>query len=172
MEKEKVLLNATLCFLVRNRRVILAIKADKIGKGYWNGYGGGIEDGELIRKAAARELNQESEEVVVAFEDLIPAAIVDFHNTKSDGETFVCRVYVYLAYKWSGEPKETREMLNPTEFDIDNLPFENMMLADKEWLPPVLNGEKIIASAEYGPWQKELLGPVKIKRVEEFSENF
>ena len=172
MEKEKVLLNATLCFLIKANKVLLALKTQKIGKGCWNGYGGGIGDGEKIKEAAVRELKEESGGVIADFNDLKEAAIMDFYNTKTDREKFICRVYVYLVRNWIGEPKETEEMANPTWFDINNLPFENLMPADKEWLPPVLKGEKIIGKAELGPFQKELLGPVEIKRVEAFPENF
>lgn len=95
--------------------------------------------------------------------DLGKIAIVDFHNTKSDGETFVCRVHFFLVYEWVGKPKETREMVTPTWFSIDNLPLEEMMPADEYWLPIALSGKKIIVEAYLGPFQKTLLEPVKIE---------
>ncbi len=94
-------------------------------------------------------------------------AIIDFHNTKNDGEIFVCKVHVFLIKEWSGIPKESEEMASPTEFPFNKLPLENMMAADKEWLPLVLAGEKIIAEYYYGPFQKELTREGKIKIVKE-----
>lgn len=168
MTEEKVLMNATLCFLVRDDKILLARKVDKIGKGCWNGYGGGFEVGENAEQCVIRELKEESD--VTTFSDSIEkVAIVNFHNTKSDGEIFVCRVYVYLVRKWIGEPKETEEMLTPTWFSIKNLPFDQMMLADKVWLPEVLIGKRIIAEAYYSPFQKELLGKVIFKQVDDFA---
>jgi len=169
MHEEKVLIDAALCFLVREGKVLLAMKADKIGKDCWNGYGGGIDDGERPIQSAIRELKEESG-VIVSAENMEKVAIVDFHNTKSDGKTFICRVHVYLARKWSGEPRETEEMLRPTWFEIKNLPFDCMMPADKVWLPYALGGRKITAKAHYGPFQKTLLKEVVISEKTDLSE--
>lgn len=167
MEKEKILLNATLCFLVRNGSIALAAKKSGIGKGRLNGYGGGIEKGENPLKTAPRELEEESG--VIAYpEDLEKAAIVDFHNTTSDGRKFVCRVHVYLVLKWIGEPKETEEMAAPAWFRKNEVPFENMIPADKIWLLPVLEGKKIVAEAHIGPFQETLTGEVAVEEVDFF----
>lgn len=167
MREEKVLTNATLCFLVKKGKVLLAMKTDKIGKDCWNGYGGGIDIGEIPHQSAIRELKEESG-VSSSEEDTEKMAIIDFHNTKSDGRQFVCRVHVYLVRKWSGEPRETKEMLAPTWFEIGNLPLEKMMPADKAWLPYVLSGKKIIAQAHLGPFQKTVLSEVVVNQVDEF----
>lgn len=169
MTEEKVLMNATLCFLIKENRVLLAMKADKIGKDCWNGYGGGIDEGESPIQSTVRELREEAG--VIAFEgNMKKVAIVDFHNTKSDGRRFVCRVHVYLVKKWSGEPQETKEMLMPTWFEVNNLPFNQMMPADKAWLPYALSGKKIMAEAHLGPFQKTLLKDVVIHKINEFPD--
>ncbi len=164
MEKEKTLPEATLCFLVRGKRVRLALKTQDVGKDCWNGYGGGIEKGEKPKEAAVREIWEEAW-VKVNPKHLKKVAIIDFHNTRSDGSTFVCRVYVYIARKWRGKPKETETMVKPTMFGMNNLPFEKMMPADRVWLPIVLKGRMIIAVARYGPFQKKLLSGVEIHEV-------
>lgn len=169
MEEEKTLLNATLCFLVKSGKVLLGFKTEKIGKDCWNGYGGGINDGETPKQAALRELEEESG-VIVLPEFLEKTAIIDFHNTKSDGSVFICRVHVYLASKWTGEPQATNEMTNPMWFDVSQLP-DKMMPADKEWLPIVLSGKKIMATAKLGPFQKTLLGKVELQRVDSFPDD-
>jgi len=165
MREEKVLIDATICFLVKDGKILLAEKADKIGKGCWNGYGGGIENGETPEQSAVRELEEEAG-VIADRGSMEKVAIVDFHNTKSDGKSFVCRCHVYLIKKWSGEPRETIEMLRPTWFDVNSLPFEKMMPADKIWLPRILAGEKITAEAHYSPFQQELLGEVVVEEME------
>lgn len=175
--EEKVLLNATVCLLVKNDKILLGLKTKKIGAGRRNGYGGGIEDGESIKEAAIRELEEETGKkvgdifITATQENLEKVAIVDFENTKSDGVSFVCRVHFFIIKEWKGEATETDEMIDPKFFDINNLPFDEMLPADIEYFPLILKGKKIIAKAKYGPYQKELLGPVFIKEVSSFDEN-
>ena len=167
--EEKVLFNATLCLLIKDDSVLLAKKARKIGAGCWNGYGGGVEENETLLDSAIRELKEEST-LIAKKEDLEKVAIVDFHNMKTDGGIFVCRVHFFLIRNWEGEPKETEEMLNPTFFKINNLPLDEMMPADRKFIPLLLNGKKIIAKFTHSPFQKELLETNLLKEVENFSE--
>ena len=60
MNEEKVLFNATVCYPVRDGKVLLAFKTCKIGANCWNGYGGGIEQGETLAGAALWEAGAES----------------------------------------------------------------------------------------------------------------
>lgn len=166
MAAEKVLRAATLSFPVREDAVLMALKQNKIGAGCWNGYGGGIELGENLVNAAIRELQEESG--LSAIPELVRRmAVMDFHNQRSDGSFFICRVHVFKVFGWQNNPIETPEMKRPTWFGIDGLP-DDMMLADKYWLPIVLQGARIIGMASYGPSQKELLGKVFIKTVDSF----
>lgn len=169
METEKTLLRATLCFLRRENEVMLALKKRKIGEGCLNGYGGGIEDGEKIKITAARELKEESGGVIALPEDLVEAGIVDFHNTKSDGTFFVCRVFVYSLWKWQGEAKDTDEMVDPKCYDVRATPFWRMMPADRFWFP-IFMDKMSYAIAYYGPRQETLLKPVEIVPINSFSE--
>ena len=165
--QEKVLLNAVLCFLVKRDEVLLGLKTKKIGQGCWNGYGGGIEGVETPKQAVIRETGEEAR-IEILSDGLERVAMIDFHNTKRDGTIFTCRVPVYLSHQWEGEPQSTEEMVNPTWFKKRKLPLDKMMLADKEWLPIVLAGKKIIADAKYGPFQRTLLGKVNIAYVDYF----
>ena len=112
-----------------------------------------------------RELREESG-LVAREEHLEKIAVVDFHNTKSDGSTFIVKVHFFTVSQWTGEPKETREMITPTWFEIEDLPIDTMMLADAQFVPVALKGKKVIAEAHYGPYQKELIGDVLIQEVE------
>ena len=170
MRKEKVLLNATLCFPVKEDKILLGLKMQKIGQGCWNGYGGGIDDEETPEQSMIRELEEEAK--VKAFPNaLVKVAIIDFRNTKTDGNVFVCRVHVFLLHQWEGDFQSTDEMANPTWFEKKELPLDDMMPADREWLPIVLDGKKIIGEAEYGPFQKILLKKVELQYVDSFSDS-
>lgn len=160
---EKPIVHATLIFPIKDDKVLLAKKTKKIGVGCWNGYGGLVEDEETPEEAAVRELEEESS-LVVSPEDLDKVALVDFHNNKKE-KPYICRAHVYLARTWAGEPQESDEMLSPTWFHSLQIPLEEMMAADRQWIPPVLDGKRIKATAHYGESQRELLGPVAIEET-------
>jgi 8-oxo-dGTP diphosphatase len=168
MKIEKELKQATVCFLKKDNKILLAIKARFIGEGCWNGYGGGVDRGENPKEAAVRELAEETSGVVALPEDMEKIAEIDVHNKKTDGAAFVCKVHFYIVKKWEGEVRETAEMLSPTWFAIDNLPLEKMMPADKKWLPLALGGKKVKAEPRYGPFQKELLEDFEVHFVDNF----
>ncbi len=167
--EEKTLFNATVCFPVKDGKVLLGMKTDKIGAGCWNGYGGGIEEYETIEQAAVREL-QEEVGLEVKEKDLEKIAVIDFHNIKTDEVRFVCRVHFFKTSVWNGKPKEVsgEVMVTPTFFNINNLPLGDMMLADRQFVPHILKGKKIEGEAWYGPYQKELLD-IKVSEVTKLS---
>ena len=175
MPEEKVLLEATVCFLVtydtrQGHTLLLAKKQKKIGAGKWNGYGGGPKEGERIVDAAIRELFEETGEgIKVVEQNMEKVAVVDFHNTKSDGETFTCRVHFYFVHDYTGIIKDTDEMKDPAWFSFKGMPWKDMMPADKDWLTSVLEGKKIYAKAYLGPFQKEKLDETEVTVVEDFS---
>ncbi len=166
MADEKVLMNAVLVFPVRNERVLLARKTRNIGEGCWNGYGGGIDAAESPQEACVRELKEESG-LLVDSQDLEYVATLDCHNTKVDGSIFACRVHTFLVRIWKGEVRSTEEMATPTWFPFESLPLSEMMLADREWLPRVLAGKRLMVEAWYGPQQQTLLRDVVIEEMKD-----
>jgi len=161
----------TLCFLIKNCEVLLARKTRNIGKGTLNGYGGGREDNESLEECCAREVSGECG-VRIKPEDLRKFGIVYFHNERSDGGFSVVKVYVFVATKWRGIPKESVEMANPKWYPIWNLPFDKMLPADRYWLAPIfLRGKRIVARAYQNLSEKKLLRPVEIREVADFSED-
>jgi 8-oxo-dGTP diphosphatase/2-hydroxy-dATP diphosphatase len=174
MPNEKILFHAVLVFPVKPRQangnqkvveeVLLAMKTCKIGEGCWNGYGGGVEEGETPEVAAVREFFEESGGATIEIEDLQKVAVADFCNTREDGTSFVCQVQVFLVEKWSGQLTSTETMINPTWFKRLELPFDQLMPADRFWLPLALTYCSMRVKATYGPHQKNLIGPVDIKR--------
>jgi len=169
--EEKVLNDATICFLNNGDKILLGRKAAKIGVGKFNGYGGGIEDGETPEECAVREIFEETGGVETTVQDLEKVAEVHFHNTKTDGERFTCKCHVYLVHMWFGTPKATNEMYDLRWFHKSALPpEEDMMPADPDWMPVALSGKKIIAHAYLGPFQEEKLQETEITIVDSFDE--
>lgn len=166
---EKVMLNAVVGFLVQDGQVLLGIKTRNIGAGRFNGYGGGIEEGESSAAAMIREAHEESG-IILSESGLKKMAVINVHNTRVNGETFVCKLHVYLVQEWSGEPWESLEMINLRWFDFSRLP-ENMLPGDSQWLPRILKGTKLLGTIHYGPFQKTLLQPVQVWAVKSLSQD-
>lgn len=164
MEPEKILQRATLALLLKGATVILPIKKHKIGAGLRNGYGGEIEEGEEILAATARETKEECK-VDINLRDITPVAVLDAHNVTKEGVEFTCRVYISLVELWSGEPRAGDEMEVPEYFALSDPPLHQMMLADRDWLPPVLAGKYVYAQAWYTPKQAALRQPTVVTEI-------
>lgn len=134
---------STLCFCVRDDSVLLAMKKRGFGVGKWNGYGGKVADQESPRIAAARELKEESS-LSVSEQALEQVALVRFYFDGS--QLFEC--HVFLARDWEGEPSESEEM-KPHWFSVSQLPFEEMWVADRKWVPLILAGKKLEAEVNF-----------------------
>jgi 8-oxo-dGTP diphosphatase len=167
-EPEKILYNATICFLVRGNEVLLAKKVRKIGAGKLNGYGGGIEPGQSIIENAIDEIRVESGGVEINPDTVEQVARVHFHNITQGGEKFCCTCEILIIRDWNGIPGDSDEMVSPTWFPINNLPIKHMMLADPEWIPLALDEKQGLFEAHvyYGPRQESLRQPTEITFVE------
>lgn len=147
---KKPLRQATLCFLIKDKKVLLAMKKRGFGKGRYNGVGGKPEEGESILKCASRETY---EEIGVRPKDLQKVAVLDFYfphvPIKDDWNQ---RVVVYLCSDWEGRPKESEEM-QPKWFLQNKLPFKDMWKDDPLWLPHVLAGHRVKAEFAFGEAQ-------------------
>ena len=136
-------------FFIRQVRdsaeVLLGQKSSsaKVAEGRWNGYGGGIEEGETPRQAGVRETDEETNHgIVVLEENLEPMGSVIFHNPSGKGDR---RVHFFTCRTFTGEAKETEEMIKPTWYDPkDEGTLEKMMPADRLFVPQmILEGKRV-----------------------------
>jgi 8-oxo-dGTP pyrophosphatase MutT (NUDIX family) len=131
---------ATLCFLIKDNQVLLAMKKRGYAQGKWNGVGGKMaKDDKDIKETAIRETK---EEIGITPTSLILIAVLNFYHLGNQDEGQ--QVTVYLSNKWVGDPSESDEMA-PKWFELDKLPYEEMWEDDKFWLPKVLRGERVEA---------------------------
>lgn len=138
---------ATLCFLVRDGQVLLAVKQKKIGAGLLNGFGGKAELGDAdIAATNAREV---AEEIGITITKVRKVGEVVFNNPSDDEELRVMRVHIFLADEWEGEPKETDEAKELAWYDIDELDYDQFLAADRLFLPQILRGECIRGEITY-----------------------
>lgn len=127
---------ATLLFLLKDDRILLAMKKRGFGAGRYNGVGGKIEPDETIEQALVRECQEEIGVTPHTFEK------VAYHDFRfPDGSTDM-QVHAYICRQWEDEPKETEEMA-PEWFDISEIPYDQMWQDDIVWLPQVLQGKKL-----------------------------
>lgn len=136
----KPLRQATLCFLIREKKVLLAMKKRGFAKDKWNGVGGKVESGETIEDAAKRETK---EEIGFKVRSLEKVAILDFYfpHNLDWGQ----RVFVFEVRDWDGEPEESEEMA-PMWYPFEKIPYHLMWADDAYWLPKILEGRKVKAS--------------------------
>lgn len=125
---------ATLCFVRKDGHVLLGMKKRGFGVGKWNGFGGKVEEGEAVDVAARRELFEESG----IRAELIKQGELSFQFKEKPEWNQI--VHVFVAKSWSGEPKESDEMI-PAWMPEKELPFDKMWVDDKHWLPHVLAGK-------------------------------
>ncbi|MDD2822674.1 MAG: 8-oxo-dGTP diphosphatase [Candidatus Daviesbacteria bacterium] len=139
---------ATSCFLIKDNKVLLAMKKRGFGVGKWNGPGGKPNSGESIEETAVRET---LEEIGVTIKSFDRVATLDFFFpadlAKKDWNQQVC---VYLVTDWEGEPVETEEM-KPAWFKYEEIPYKDMWVDDIYWLPQVLQGKKLKGTFSFTP---------------------
>ncbi len=126
----------TLCIIYDDDTILLGMKKRGFGEGRWNGFGGKVHDGESIKEAALRELN---EEISITPLDLKNRGKILF-EFKETGKQL--EVHLFSASEYHGEPQESEEML-PKIFNISDIPYGSMWDDDKYWLPILLEGHNI-----------------------------
>jgi 8-oxo-dGTP pyrophosphatase MutT (NUDIX family) len=140
-------LKKTLCLIVREGEILLAMKKRGFGAGKWNGYGGKLLVGESLEQAAIRETKEEIN-VGVGEKDLKKVAILNFYY--SANPHWDCEVHIFLIQRFQGNPKESEEM-QPQWFKFNEIPFEQMWADDKHWLPKVLAGKVLEGEFYFNP---------------------
>lgn len=129
---------ATICILMKEGKICLGIKKRKLGKGKYNGFGGGVEPGETAEQAALRELSEETNGVKALEYGKVGEMSYYFPAQPEWNQI----VHIYLVTKWEGKPSETDEM-TAEWFALDKIPYDQMWDNDKYWLPLVLEGKKV-----------------------------
>ena len=137
MNFEEPKFKAALMFARRDDEILLILKKRGIGAGLWNGPGGYREEGESPLETAHREFR---EEVAAEAGDAKEVGVLDFFMPKDD---FSMRVWIFVADGIrSGTPTETEEARSKW-FNVNSLPWGEMWMDDRIWLPHVLAGRVV-----------------------------
>ena len=142
---------ATLCFLIKDGQILLAMKKRGFAAGKWNGPGGKYKDEDKnIEITAKREMFEETQ---ISPKKLKKVAILNFFfKEKIDWNQ---QVVVFLTSEWNGAAVETEEMA-PKWFNLNEIPYDQMWEDDILWLPKVLDGKIVEGNFLFDENQKML----------------
>ena len=115
-------------------RILLGMKKIRFGRGKYNGFGGGIENGENPDESAIRETREETGIVII---NPIKMGEILFQFPTKEPDHFV---YFFRAERFIGIPRETNEM-RPEWFNVTQIPYDKMWSDDIYWLPLLLEGK-------------------------------
>ena len=137
----------TLVVIHQAPKVLLAMKKQRFGAGHYNGFGGGLESDESLKECVVREAFEEGG-IKILDPEYVGKILFKFLDTKEQDH----EVHFYRATKFLGKPKETEEM-RPVWFEQNNLPYNEMWLDDKYWMPLFLQGKKFIGEFHFAKKQ-------------------
>ena len=149
-------MKATVTYPINADSILLGRKMFKIGAGMLNGFGGKPEEDDIsLWHTASRELYEETGYGIAVHPlDLKVYARINFYLFNSKEPEF--EVVFFLAPKFAGEAKSTKEMTDPSWYKIADLEtlYDDMLPADKEILSRMMRGEKFIGHVRFSEDQK------------------
>ena len=125
----------TVSIIYQHPRILLGMKKKKLGKGRYNGFGGGIEGEESVIDCAIRETLEEAS-ITLVDPEIMGRILFNFESDEQDH-----LVYFIRASQYTGDPQESDEMTCEW-FEIDKIPYDKMWSSDRYWLPILLGGKK------------------------------
>lgn len=128
--------HSVLCLITKGKNILLGLRKRAPRKGTWSGYGGKVEKGESPLEAAHREI---FEEAIISDLRIDSAGVITFSSPQNKEDHVM---HLFFVNDFSGEPKETEEMI-PKWFKLSEIPYEEMSITDKYWMPPLLKNHQI-----------------------------
>jgi len=125
----------TVSIVYRQPNVLLGLKKKKFGVGKYNGFGGGVEQGESLEQSAIRETFEEAG-ITLINPTRLGMILFKFQTNEQDH-----LVHFFRTNEYEGIPKESDEITTDW-FHESFLPYKQMWSGDKYWLPMLLAGKK------------------------------
>lgn len=155
----------SLVFLVDQDRVLLTMNSDRPNKITWNGIASVADSaiGQEIIKDVYRLTKLTMYEHDLKQVGMLHYFMIDNRDTRQK----ILTVTIYISHKWQGKAINTTGT-RPTWFDFNQIPYSDMTDDCKEWLPKILDGDKIIVEvySKLDPIsQNELIQEVLIRSI-------
>ena len=151
--------NATLCYIMKNKKVLLLKKTKGLfGGEKWNAPGGKIKENETAEECAVREVREETGLRVDGLEHV--GILNFFKNGQKNRPNWI--VYVYLTKDFQGKLRESKEGVLKW-FDSHRIPFKEMWEDDKFWYKYILEKRKFEGRFYFkGDFEKLIAHEIKV----------
>jgi 8-oxo-dGTP diphosphatase len=144
---------STVCWIIKDDKVLLKLANSGISKGKWNAPGGKNFDNESGVDCIKREV---FEETGLKIEHPTYHGFLNFFLGKENKGEPDWITHIFSTRGFSGELKESREG-SLKWFELNELPFKNMWQDDLYWVPLLLEGKKFLGNFYFSKDGKELL---------------
>ncbi len=124
----------TVSIIYQHPKILLGMKKVRFGKGLYNGFGGSVEKDEGLINCAIRETKEEAGIIMINPIEM-GEILFHFQSTEPNHE-----VHFFKSNHYIGKPKKSNEM-KPKWFNINKIPYKQMWIDDKYWLPLLLENK-------------------------------
>jgi len=150
----------TVLIVYRKPKILLGFKdPNKKFGGRWNGFGGGVENGESLEECAIRETEQETG-IRPKNPTRVGEILFKFETDEQDHE-----VHIFKAEEYEGVLNTTKDFIEYREFTPEELTkmYDKMMPADRYWLPLFVQEQNFVGEVVFN--SKFQVASYNIRRI-------
>lgn len=133
----------SVCYLIDNDEILLSEIVYSSRTRVFAGVGGEVTTEKNIEHQTIKYLYQDIR-VTVYPHDLKKVGVLHHISENEKGERISeSTLHIFTCEKWQGEIKDTPG-IKPSWFTLETLPFSSMLEQEEQWLPLIMNGEKVL----------------------------